>query len=180
MREQRPYKLKHLAPELRAELEKRLSSGSFTYRGLSKWLSEQGFEISAAGLQKYGVQLERRLDAVKLATAQALAVVEKWGTDDATLTDALLKLVQHQLFAVLVELDTSDLRKINLAAVARNIAEMGRSTVRYRTALQDFRERVADRAASATAKVINITRGAGGLSDAAHEEIKRVLMGIAE
>src|SRR5690348_9642336 len=73
-------KIKRLPPTLRAEFERRLMEGAFSdYRGLSRWLAGHGYHISHAALHKHGHALERKLDALRLATEQARVVVEASG-----------------------------------------------------------------------------------------------------
>lgn len=73
----RRHKAMLLPPDLRKELDRLLIANSFTgYRELSKWLAEQGYRISAAGLTRYAERFEQRLEQVKLATAQARAIIE--------------------------------------------------------------------------------------------------------
>ena len=57
-------------------------------------------------MHKYGQKLEQRLELLKIATAQARAVVEA-APDDDRINEALMRLVQQNLFAVLVEVEPS-------------------------------------------------------------------------
>src|SRR5262249_44580796 len=85
---------------VRDELNRRLLKGNLSsYSSLSQWLKDQGYQISPRSLAKYGNKLERRLETVKMATEQARAVVDMTEGDDATLNEALLRLVQQHLFA---------------------------------------------------------------------------------
>ena len=74
--EKPPYKgkIKRLPPDLRAEFDRRLVAGAFSdYRGLARWLRENGYSISHTALARYGRALDRKLEALKLATEQARA-----------------------------------------------------------------------------------------------------------
>ena len=91
--------MKRLPPDLRAEFDRRLIAGAFSdYRGLARWLRENGYSMSHASLARYGKALDRKLAALKLATEQARAVVEAAGGADDTINEGLMRLVQGDLF----------------------------------------------------------------------------------
>jgi hypothetical protein len=172
------YKLRRLPAKIRAELDRRLVEGNFTdYRGLAKWLSEQGCEISFAAVHKYGQKLEQRLELLRIATAQAKAVVEAAPEEDR-INDALMRLVQQNLFAVLVELEPNEMSGPNLASIARSVANLGRAAVLQRKFALEAA--AAKGAATADAQAGGETPAAGGLTAAAEAEIKRALLQLAE
>jgi hypothetical protein len=176
-------KIKRLPPELRAEFERRLIEGSFSdYRGLSRWLNGHGYYISYSSLHKHGRALERKLEVLKLATEQARAVVDASGGADDTVTEGLMRLVQGDLFRVLVELKETDPEKIDINALARNVASICRSSVHMRRAAEEMRSGIGRRVLAAERKVVAAARrGArGGLSDAAEKRIRAALLEIAE
>jgi Bacteriophage Mu, Gp27 len=179
-------KLKTLPPALREELDRRLIEGNFSsYGALAKWLAEQGFQISDSSIHRYGSRLERRLEAVKIATEQARLVVEAAPDGDSQMTEALLRLVQQHLFSVLVELSDSGLKQANLASIARSVAEMARASVLHRRFVQEMQDKLAKKIGTAERKVVETARAAasgadGGLSAEGEERIRRALMEIAE
>ncbi len=176
-------KIKSLAPELRAEFDRRLVAGSFSdYRGLARWLGEHGCEITHSALQRYGNALERKLNALKLATEQARAVVDASGGADDTVNEGLMRLVQGDLFRVLVELKEVDPKKIDINALARNVASICRSAVHMRRAAEEMRSGIGRRVMTAERKVVAAARrGAqGGLSATAEKRIRAALLEIVE
>jgi hypothetical protein len=176
-------KIKKMPPELRAEFDRRLVEGSFSdYRGLARWLGEHGCEITPSALQRYGYGLERKLNALKLATEQARAVVDASGGADDTVNEGLMRLVQGDLFRVLVELKEVDPKKIDINALARNVASICRSSVHMRRAAEEMRNGIGRRVRTAERKVVAAARrGArGGLSEAAEKRIRAALLEIAE
>jgi hypothetical protein len=176
-------KIKRLPLELRAEFERRLIEGSFSdYRGLSRWLGGHGYYISHSALQKHGRALERNLEALKLATEQARAVVEASGAAGDTVNEGLMRLVQGDLFRVLVELKEVDPQKIDVNALARNVASICRASVQMRRAAEEMRSGIGKRVLAAERKVVSAARrGArGGLSAAAERRIRAALLEIAE
>lgn len=177
------YKIKRLPPELRAEFERRLVEGSFSdYRGLSRWLNGRGYYISHTSLHRYGTALELKLKALKLATEQARAVVDASGGADDMVNEGLMRLVQGDLFRVLVELKEVDPDKVDVNALARNVASICRSSVQMRRAAEDMRNGIGRRVLAAERKVVSAARrGArGGLSATAEKRIRAALLEIAE
>jgi len=91
----RAARIKALPPELRAEFDRRLISGGFSdYRGLSAWLRKHGYHIGHLALARYGKALDRKLDALRLATEQARAVVQAAEGADDLVNEGLMRLVQ--------------------------------------------------------------------------------------
>jgi Protein of unknown function (DUF3486) len=165
---------------VRDELNRRLLDGDLaSYASLSRWLKKQGYQISRHAVPRYGNRLERRLETVKMATEQARAIVAATDEDDARMSEALLRLVQQHLFAVLVEL-TPEATRANLSALTRCVAEMGRASIMQKKFAEEMRVRVEGRLASAAHKVVEVARSEGGLTPAAEEEIRRTLMEITQ
>jgi len=176
-------KIKRLPPDVRAEFDHRLVAGAFSdYRGLSRWLGERGYYISHASLARYGKALDRKLEALKLATEQARIVVAAAGDADDTINEGLMRLVQGDLFRVLVELKEADPEKVDVNALARNVASICRSSVQMRRAAEEIRGGIGRRVAAAERKVVAAARrGArGGLSEMAEKRIRAALLEIAE
>jgi hypothetical protein len=157
-------KIKKMSRELRAEFERRLVEGQFSdYRGLARWLGEHGCQIHSSALQKYGNALERKLNALRLATEQARAVVDASGGADDTVNEGLMRLVQGDLFRVLVELKEVDPQKIDINSLARNVASICRSSVHMRRAAEEMRSGIGRRVLAAERKVVAAARrGARG------------------
>lgn len=176
-------KLKSLPPGVREELDRRLVQGGFmNYRGLADWLGAQGCAITTAAVQRYGSKLERRLEAVKLATMQAKSVIEASPDDDNKINEALLRLVQQHLFTVLVELKTEDLSGVNVAALARSVAQIARAAIVQKKFTEEIRNSIEQKTREAGDKVISTVKAAarGGLSPQAEREIRKALLEIIE
>jgi hypothetical protein len=172
------WKIKKLPPDLKEELDRMFSEGTLhSCRQLAKWLGDNGFEISHAAIHKYGQKFERKLDAVRLATEQARIVCEQFKGDDAGMQDALLRLVQTQLFHVLTVSKEegaghATIAPVNLGALARCVSNLAKTE----TELRKRAERARAGAAEAEKKVEEAR--AKGLSKDAAEQIKAVLMEI--
>lgn len=168
---------------VREELDRRLTAGDFAdYRGLAHWLNEQGFEISAQSVWRYGSKLERKLEAVKLATVQAREIVKASPDDDDRINEALIRLVQQHLFAVLVELKSDRLSGSNLAALARSVGEIAKTAVMQKKAADEMRGAIREKLGAAEKQVVGAARDAAGergLTPEAEARIRRALTEIA-
>jgi hypothetical protein len=175
--DQRRYKIRNLPVEIRHELDTRLRDMSFqSYRSLSAWLEGKGCYISASALHRYSRGFEARLEAVRLATAEARAIIEETAGDDHAMAEALMHLVQTHLFKVLCTLmerskgeDTP-----NIHAVARSVAGLAKAAVTQERWVEHTRARV-NQAVGEAEKSIDEARDSG-LSEQAAEKIRAALM----
>lgn len=121
--------------ELRAELDARLVGSAFgNYAGIQAWLAEKGIELSVPTIHRYGSALERKLQAVKEATAGARAIADATPDDADMRSAAVLSLVQTELFNALVTLreaddedDPAERLKI-IAKAGQGIAQLARAS----------------------------------------------------
>jgi hypothetical protein len=176
-------KLNALPSGLRAEFDRRLIEGGFSdYRGLSAWLRKHGYQISCVTLALYGRALDRKLEVLRLATEQARAVVKAAEGADDLVNEGLMRLVQGDLFRVLVEVKEIDPNKVDINALARNVASICRSSVSMRKAAEQMHRGIGQRVLAAERKVIAALRGGGrgGLSAAAERQIRAALLEITD
>jgi Protein of unknown function (DUF3486) len=173
------WKIKRLPPDLKEQLDKMLTEGTLhSCRQLAKWLGDNGFEISHAAIHKYGQKFERKLEAIRLATEQARIVCENFKSDDAQMQDALLRLVQTELFQVLSAVHGKESRgeaavaPVNLGALARCVSNLAKTETELRKRAEIVRAGVA------TAKEKIDEASVKGLSKGTVEQIKAVLMEI--
>ena len=161
---------------LRGELNQKLIAGDFSdYRGLEHWLGGKGYQISRGSLQRYGSNFEKQIAAVSRATQQAKSLAEASPDREGAMSDALIGLVQTRLFDVLVE--SENIEDGTLARFARSIADLGRATVSQKRWAEQMRERLEEQKQAAQGKLTAIKDG-GGVSDAAYEKMRAVLLGI--
>jgi Bacteriophage Mu, Gp27 len=177
------WKIKKLPPDLKEQLDRMLTEGTLhSCRQLSKWLGDNGFEISHAAIHKYGQKFERRLEAIRMATEQARIVCEQFKDDDAQMQSALMRLVQTRLFEVLAVANQREeksatpgdgtIAPVNITALARSVSGLAKAETEHRKWVERAREGVA----AAGKKVEEAT--AKGLSKEAAEQIKAVLLEI--
>jgi hypothetical protein len=177
------WKIKKLPPDLKAELDRMFTEGTLhSCRQLSKWLGDNGFEISHAAIHKYGQKFERRLDAIRLATEQARIVCERFkDDDDEQMHGALMRMVQTRLFEVLgsanerekgAAAEGATIAPVNITVLARSVSGLARAETEHR--------KWADRARAGVAeaeKKVEEAR-AKGLSPDAADQIRAVLLEI--
>ena len=123
-----PQRSKALAlpAEVRERLDRLLIEQGFSgYAELADWLSAQGHPVSRSAVHRYGADLERRIESVRLSTEMANALVSASPDDAGAMADASLRLVQDRMFALLMASDAGDLKEI--VAAARAIAETARA-----------------------------------------------------
>lgn len=164
--------------ELHKELDRRLVDGSFPdYAELAKWLGEQGYAIAHRRPSGYGQRFEERLEQIKLATDQARTMVEAAPDDSNQINEALQRLIQQRLFEILVALEAKDVKHLNLSALARTVAELGRAWVTQKKWLDETRARLAQKVTAAGAQVSEVARSAG-LTPETEDRIRRALLEI--
>lgn len=165
-----------LPPELKAWLDRALVEGGFAnYRELAAELASRGYPRSKSAVHRYGERFEERIEQLRVATEQAKAVVAATPDDEGAMSEALLRLVQERLFAVLRELEIDPKRPLNLGSVAKSIAELARATVTQKKWMTEVREK-----ASAAAESVERLAARGGLSADAVQAIRREILGIAQ
>lgn len=143
------------------------------YETLSAELKARGCEISKSALHRYGQDFEARLAAIRLATDQARAVVQANPDDDNAVNEALIRLTQEKIFALLV--DASDEAKgINLAKIAKAIADLGRASVQQKKYAAEVEKRARD-----TADTVSKAAKKAGVSADTIEHFRKAIMEIA-
>lgn len=134
-------KVTRLPAAVKAWLDEKLVEGNFSgYEVLSAELTKRGYAISKSALHNYGQEFEERLAAVKLSTEQARAVVAAAPDEDNSVNDALIRLVQERLFTLLCDANS---KNVDLAKVAKAVADLGRTSISQRRFAAEMREKVA-------------------------------------
>lgn len=173
----RRAKVEMLPQPVRDELNRRLIENRFSgYKDMERWLGEQGYAIKRSSLQRYGHRFDRKLEAISLASQQARAVVAASPDREGAMGDALVRLVQQEIFSLLIECKGA-IENQDLAKIARAVADLGRTTVRQREWREEIVRRLEAQRSAAGEKVAELTK-AGGLSPEAAEQIRGILLGI--
>ena len=163
-------KIRTFPEAVRRELDERLIRGGFAgYDDLAAWLTAQGCEIGVSSVKRYGAELERRVERIRLATEQAEALVDAAG-DTGALADASMRLIQERMWDVLSKADEGDVKA--LSAAARALADTARASV----TIQQERRKVLSQAADAATGAAR----RAGISADTESAIRAAIEGTAE
>lgn len=169
-------KIMTLPPEIKAELDRRLISGSFAdYTALAEWLQEQGIEISRSAVHRYGQAFEEKIAAIKIATEQAKAITDAVGDDAGKMGNALISLVQEKAFDVLVKMTELDPDSIDFNKLTVAIAKLNNAAV----AQKKWQTEVQKKADQAVKNIETKAAGKRSLDAETMKIIKEEIYGIA-
>lgn len=171
-----------LPKDVRAWLDGALVDGNFSdYRMLEEALSDKGFQLSKSVIHRYGQKLERRFAAIKASTQAARMLTEGAADDQDARSEAVIALVQTELFESIINLQEATDEDIDpaeritlLSSAAKNIATLSRASVN----LKKFQSEVRARAEAAAASVEKIAQK-GGLSAESVALMRREILGVA-
>ena len=163
-------------------LDRSLMDNNFSgYTALEDALRERGCTISKSAIHRYGQKIERRFAAIKASTEAARMLTEGASDDQDARSEAVIALVQTELFESIVNLqeagdeDIVPAKRIGLlSSAAKNIATLARASVNQKK----FRLEVQTRAEAAASAVEKIA-SKGGLSGDAVDAIRREILGVA-
>jgi len=171
----RRSKVKSLPKAIREELDEKLVEQGFQgYEELAEWLDEKGFDISKSSVHRYGQEFEDRLEALRIATAQAKEITEQVGDDEGALGDALTAVVQEKAFGLLTSMEMEE-QEVEFTSLMNAIARLQKASVKQKKFRQEMREKAQQAADDAE----EIARDEG-LSDQAAEQIREKILGIPE
>ncbi|MDF0606642.1 DUF3486 family protein [Neisseriaceae bacterium TC5R-5] len=173
--------IEQLPKAVRDWLDKALIAGNFSgYQMLETALRERGCSVSKSAIHRYGQKIERRFAAIKASTEAARMLTEGAADDQDARSEAVIALVQTELFESIVNLQEAGEEGIKpeeridlLSKAAKNIATLARASVNQKK----FRLEVQARVQAAAAAVDKVVK-TGGLSDDAAEAIRRQILGI--
>lgn len=173
-----------LSPEHKKMLDDRLTQqGFFGYEQLAKWLNDLGYEIGKSSLHRYGQKLEKKLSAIKASTQASLMIAEAIPDDGDARSQAVLSLVQTEIFNALVALqDLEDDESIDpvkrlamITKAGKGISEIVKASILQKQHAIDVREK-----AEKTAQEVQEIVKTGGLSDETANLIRAKILGIAD
>lgn len=173
-------KIEQLPNELRAELDRRLIEGGFSgYVDLAEWLTEVGYAIGKSAVGVYGLGLQRKLDAIKASTEAARLIAQAAPDDADERSNAIISLVQTEIFESLLALqeasEESDpaARVAILGKAARNIATLTRASVARNKWAAEIKSKV-----DAVAAEVKKIASQAGVSEETMAAIDARIMGI--
>ena len=136
-----------LPEDVRRWLERALAESNFSgYQALEEVLREKGYQISKSAIHRYGQKIERRFAAIKASTEAARMLTEGAADDQDARSEAVIALVQTELFESILNLQEAENEELDpaeriglLSSAAKNIATLARASVnqkKFRLELQ--------------------------------------------
>lgn len=148
-------KISRLPNPVKDWLDKALAENGFAdYELLADELKARGYDISKSAIHRYGQDFENRLGALRMASEQAKAIVLSSPDDEGSVSEALMRLVQEKLFQTLLACQGPD-ENIDLAKVAKAVADLTRASVSQKKWQAEIREKV-------NAKLVTLEQQAEG------------------
>jgi len=179
----KPSAIDQLSAEDKAWLDARFRDQGFCgYVEIAELLAERGYNVSKSSVHRYGQKLEQKLAAVQASTQAALLIADAAPDDGDVRSQAVLSLIQTELFNALIALQESNNpdadpadRLALIAKCGKGIAEITKASVNQKKWMLDVRDRV-EKAAKEVESIVK----KGGLSKEAAAAIKREILGITQ
>ncbi len=178
-----------LPDDVRRWLERALADSNFSgYQALEEMMREKGYQISKSAIHRYGQKIERRFAAIKASTEAARMLTEGASDDQDARSEAVIALVQTELFESIINLQEAGDEDLDpadriglLSSAAKNIATLARASVNQKKFRLEEQARIER---EARAKLIaeqeeklEELRGADGMSEQMETRIRRILLG---
>jgi hypothetical protein len=144
-------RIETMPAETRRWIERALIEANFSgYEELEKLFRDNGVVISRSAIHRYGQKIERRFAAIKASTEAARLLTEGAADDQDARSEAVIALVQTEMFESIVNLQEaeesgmSDADRVALLSkAAKNIATLTRASVTLKKYQADVRTKVA-------------------------------------
>lgn len=145
-----------LPEEVRRWLERALTERGFCgYEELEALLRDQGYTIGKSSIHRYGQKIERKMAAIKASTEASKLIVEAAGDDQDARSEAVIALVQSDIFETIVTIQEASDEELPPSArldlmskAAKNIATLTRASIAQKqfkaTVLKRLQEMEAD------------------------------------
>ena len=176
-------KIEGLPDDVRHWLERALTESNFSgYEALEAMLAERGFSISKSAIHRYGQKIERRFAAIKASTEAARILTEGAADDQDARSEAVIALVQTEMFESIVnlqeaedeELDPAD-RIALLSKAAKNIATLARASVNQKKFRLEVQEETRRQLLSEQSKQLEVLQKKGGVTAETQAAIREAL-----
>lgn len=178
-----------LPDDARRWLERALAESGFSgYQELEALLRDKGYVISKSAIHRFGQKIERRFAAIKASTEAARLLTEGAADDQDARSEAVIALVQTELFESIMNLqeatgeDVDPAARIDLlSSAAKNIATLARASVNQKRFRLEEQARIAREAReqllAEQEEKLEELRGADGMSEQMESRIRRILLG---
>lgn len=169
-----------LPEDVRRWLERALTERGFSgYEELEALLWDKGYTVGKSSIHRYGQKIERRMAAIRASTDAAKLITEAAGDDQDARSEAVIALVQTEMFDSIIAIQEADDEELNAAdrlglmsKAAKNIATLTRASLAQKSYKASVIESISKDAAAAAVAAAT----AGGLSG---EDAARVGAAVA-
>lgn len=165
-----------------AAFERRLAENGFSnYTELTEWLNAQGYEVSRSAVHRYGQKVERRFASIKASTEAARLIAEGAADEGDTRSEALMAMLQTELFDALVqigEMPSEELNAVDRFGMMSEGAKKISGLISASTRLKEYQAKVKAKVQAAADDVAKQAKK-GGLSEESVEAIRKHILGIA-
>lgn len=187
----RKSSIDRMSPDVKAYIQAMLATGSQTLDALIADLQERfpteaskGELPSRSALHRYGAKLDRRLNAIRASTEAARLIRQHAGDDEDARSEALVAMVQTELFDAILLLQEADdpdadpgERVELLSKAAKNIATLTRSSVNLKQFQAKVEAEARKKALEDAAATAETTAKAAGLSANGVAALRAAIMG---
>lgn len=174
--------IEKLPEAVRHEFERKLVENGFSdYQAIAEWLQDQGYEISRSAAHRYGQKVQRRFAAIKSSTEAARLIAEGAADEGDTRSEALMAMLQTELFDALVaigEMDSEELNALDRFGVMAEGTKKISGLISASTRLKEYQAKVKAKVQAAAEDVAKQAKK-GGLSEESVEAIRKHILGIA-
>lgn len=176
-------KIEGLPDEVRHWLERALTESNFSgYEALESMLAERGFSISKSAIHRYGQKIERRFAAIKASTEAARILTEGAADDQDARSEAVIALVQTEMFESIVNLQEAEDEDLDpadrialLSKAAKNIATLARASVNQKKFRLEVQEETRRQLLSEQSKQLEVLQKKGGVTAETQAAIREAL-----
>lgn len=153
-------KVESLPEDVRRWLERALTDSGFSgYEALEDMLRDKGYAISKSAIHRYGQKIERRFAAIKASTEAARMLTEGAADDQDARSEAVIALVQTEIFDTIVNMQEASSEEISdadrlgmMSEAAKNIATLTRASVTLKRFQSEVRAKLESKMAALEAE----------------------------
>ena len=182
----RASSIDRLPRAVREWLDRALMDNNFSgYQDLEEALRERGCTISKSAIHRYGQKIERRFAAIRASTEAAKLLTEGASDDQDARSEAVIALVQTELFETIVNLqEAGDIEdpaeRIGLlSSAAKNIATLTRASVAQKRWADEVRQAARAELLREQAAELDKTVQAGGMDEDQAMFWRKKFLGVA-
>lgn len=120
--------INRLPSHIRQTVDEMIKS-DFTYHEIVNYIRENGVEISISSVQRYASNLNETLESLRLARENFRIIMEESNKfRDLDVSDAILSLLQNQLFRAINSLKPEDVGDFDLEKLIKTAVAVTRAT----------------------------------------------------